>query len=289
MRRIGLVAALICSAVSPASGQVPTLPSGGLAFGCGAPEKVEANALAQLAAAVSSPTEREAHLDAAKAAIGKAVELKRNAMAGKAVEAPYQETSRYAALAANSPSSELAELYRRVAEDQFARSHFAAVTQRTSWATGLSDHASAYAYYLVRSESCGVDDDNARWLRAQINKSGWFVVSKYGPDADKAAWLLVQHADRDVAFQTEALKILEPLAVARETDPKNYAYLYDRVAVNSGRPQRYGTQGRCTESGVWEPKATELPEQLDERRASVGLEAEATYIARFSCSRAAGA
>jgi hypothetical protein len=101
-----------------------------------------------------------------------------------------------------------------------------------------------------------------------------------------AAWLLVQHADRDVAFQTEMLRILEPLVPARETAQSNYAYLHDRVAVNSGRPQRYGTQGRCTAAGVWEPREVEQPEQLDERRAAVGLGPEADYIAVFNCTGA---
>ena len=46
-------------------------------------------------------------------------------------------------------------------------------------------------------------------------------------------------------------------------------------------PQRYGTQGHCTGAGTWEPWPCEDPARLDERRASVGLEPEAAYIARF--------
>ena len=286
MRLMGLAAAVVWAMTSPASAQVPGPPPGALMYGCGTPEVVEADALSRLTSAVPSQVERQVELDAAHAAIDKVAELRRDAMAGKPVEPPYREVSRFAALAASAGSDELAELYRRVAEDQFTRFHFTAVMQGTNWAAGLSDHAKAYAYYVIGSQGCNVDADNTRWLKEQVGRSGWFVVSKYGVDADRGAWLLVQHADRDVAFQAEVLSMLEPLSAVGETDPKSYAYLYDRVAVNSQRPQRYGTQGRCTAAGTWEPREVEAPEQLDERRAAVGLPPEAEYIAVFTCPKA---
>src|SRR5690606_5982636 len=104
----------------------------------------------------------------------------------------------------------------------------------------------------IASKGCGVDEANTKWLKAQVDQDGWFTISKFGADADLAAWLLVQHADRDVAFQADVLRILEPFVATAETAQTNYAYLYDRVAVNSGRPQRYGTQGLCTAAGVWQ-------------------------------------
>lgn len=289
MRVIGLAAALVWVATSQASAQAPAPPPPGtLFFACGTQEVVEAEALAQLSATVSAPIEREVHLEAARAAIGKFVEIRANAFAGNAVEAPYQGTARYVALSAAAPSAQLAELYRRAAEDNFARSHLTAARQRASWAEGLSDPARAYAYFVIGSKGCTVDEENTRWLKAQLSQGGWFTVSKYGADADMAAWLLVQHADRDVAFQADVLRILEPFVATRETAQTNYAYLYDRVAVNGGRPQRYGTQGLCTAAGVWQPREVERPEKLDERRAAVGLGPEADYIAVFNCPKAPG-
>src|SRR5690606_7281333 len=161
-----------------------------------------------------------------------------------------------------------------------------AAREQVDWAAALSDPARAYAYFIIASRSCTLDEENTQWLKAQVSQGGWFTVSKYGADADFAAWLLVQHADLDVPFQTEMLLILEPLVAAKETSQSNYAYLYDRVAVNSGRPQRYGTQGRCTAAGVWEPREVEQREKLDERRAAVGLGPEADYIAVFNCTGA---
>lgn len=61
--------------------------------------------------------------------------------------------------------------------------------------------------------------------------------------AERDAWLLVQHADHDRAFQKQTLALLEKIAAERgEPVGRNFAYLSDRVAVAEFRPQLYGTQ-----------------------------------------------
>ncbi|MHA6719464.1 DUF6624 domain-containing protein [Sphingomonas sp. RS6] len=232
---------------------------------------------------VDDPVDRERQLKAARAAIQEANKLRQAVLAGSSGEAPYQEAGRLAALSVAASSRDLSELFMRAAKDQFTRSHFDAALHRTSWASNLPDGALAYAYYVIASDGSGLDEANSRWLRAQLDQHGWFLISRYGADADFAAWLLVQHADADPSFQAHVLNLLAPLVPLKETHALNYAYLFDRVAVNSGRPQRYGTQGRCATSGKWEPRSVEAPEQLDERRAAVGLEPEAVYAARFLC------
>jgi hypothetical protein len=47
----------------------------------------------------------------------------------------------------------------------------------------------------------------------------------------------------------------------------NTAYLYDRTHT----PQRYGTQGECTDHGAWAPREIEDPKHVDQRRTEVGL------------------
>jgi len=117
---------------------------------------------------------------------------------------------------------------------------------------------------------------------------GWFKISVWGKEIDGDAWLLVQHMDGDVVFQKQVLEMLEPLYRTGETDPSNYAHLYDRVAWNERRPQRYGTQGRCAAKLRWEPKPLEEPARVDERRKTVGLEPMKSYRRRMSalCSAA---
>ena len=62
---------------------------------------------------------------------------------------------------------------------------------------------------------------------------------------------------------------LEPGGVLK----RNYAYLWDRVAVNSDRKQRYGTQPtwECTPEGKLTLKPLEDPENVNARRAAMGL------------------
>ena len=52
------------------------------------------------------------------------------------------------------------------------------------------------------------------------------------------------------------------------------------MAGKDGWPQRYGTQGRCTD-GEWGPDELEDPDRVDEWRADVGLDPLAEYKARF--------
>jgi hypothetical protein len=55
-----------------------------------------------------------------------------------------------------------------------------------------------------------------------------------------------------------------------ELNPAHLAYLEDRVRVNQGRPQLYGTQFFGTGAEL-KPRPIEDKEHLDERRAKVGL------------------
>ena len=77
------------------------------------------------------------------------------------------------------------------------------------------------------------------------------------------------------------LATLEELVPVGSTSLKNFAYLYDRVAVAEERPQRFGTQGRCVGPGAWEPFPLEDPGSVDGLRASVGLSPLDEYVAYF--------
>lgn len=286
MRRLSLAAVLLWASMQSASAQPPPLPPGALIFGCGTKEQVEKQALDRLSIDEPSLSAREADLSAARRALEQAAALRTDVLAGSSSEAPYVPASKLAAQATKASSPPLAELFRRAAEDQLSRFHFLAARNRLAWANGLSDNARAFAFYILGSQGCRVDAENTAWLKAELERAGWFTVSKFGEAADNAAWLIVQHADQDTHFQDEVLRVLEPLAARRETNAVNFAYLHDRVAVNNKRPQLYGTQGRCMPSGAWEPWEIAAVEKLDERRAALGLPSEAVYKTAFSCGRA---
>ena len=168
-----------------------------------------------------------------------------------------------------------AKLAHMVEVDQYFRTY----QEKIGLHTFTSAEQQAYFNHQYQLD---IDGHNLAELKPLLDKYGWFGIGKFGSNADRDAWLLVQHADQDIEFQKKVLAALEPLAKTGETNLKNYAYLFDRVAVNLRQPdkrglQRYGTQGRCIGPGTWAPFPVEDPESLDARRAEVGLMPEAEY------------
>ena len=136
----------------------------------------------------------------------------------------------------------------------------------------------AYREYVFNL-MCADDEQNLRWFKQQIAEIGWFDLRRYGWAADRAALLIVQHADADPVFQSSVVSALEPRLEAGDTDPENFAYLVDRVAVRAGQPQRFGTQMDCVK-GEW--IVPEIVDQttLDERRKRMNLVAYGVQRAR---------
>jgi uncharacterized protein DUF6624 len=133
-----------------------------------------------------------------------------------------------------------------------------------------------------RTGEVAANNDAARTarLREIIDEHGWPTHRLVGEDGASAAWLIAQHSDQDVAFQREALDLMCAAAAAGDADPGELAYLVDRVAVNSGEPQVYGTQGGCVDGHASiGPMVDE--QHVDERRAAVGLEPLEDYLAEF--------
>ncbi len=95
-------------------------------------------------------------------------------------------------------------------------------------------------------------------------------------DGAHAAWLLVQHADRDPAFQKECLEKMKQGVSRGEVSAKDVAYLVDRVAVAENKKQVYGTQFKGKGKEMM-PQPIEDEQHVDERRKSVGLPSMAEY------------
>lgn len=125
-----------------------------------------------------------------------------------------------------------------------------------------------------------VDRDNTEKMTAIIDRIGWPTASKVGAEAAEKAWLLVQHADHDRAFQRRCLDEMKSFG-SEEVTMVNVAYLEDRIRVGEGGLQLYGTQFGESEDGTFGPKPIENPEGLDARRAEMGLEPFANYEAHM--------
>jgi hypothetical protein len=120
--------------------------------------------------------------------------------------------------------------------------------------------------------------DRLKILLAEIK---WLDRSVVGEEAVHALWLLVQHADHDLVFQESMLKKLSDAVHRGEADARDEAFLIDRVRVNTGRSQVYGTQFYIDPQGVFGPRPIEDVEHLDERRQMAGLEPFDEYRRRL--------
>lgn len=122
-----------------------------------------------------------------------------------------------------------------------------------------------------------VDTANTTWLKALVARRGWPGRSEVGPEASNAAFLIVQHAVHDSAFQARALALMELGVAKEEVRGADVAMLADRVAVHRGQPQRYGTQAKLVEGRiVLEPIADSA--HVDERRAMLGMPPLREYV-----------
>lgn len=115
-------------------------------------------------------------------------------------------------------------------------------------------------------------------MRLVLAQYGWPGRRLVGDEGSHGAWLLLQHADRDTALQRTAMQLLETAVRDNDASRRDLAYLTDRVRVAEGRPQVYGTQLQYDSRGCASPKPSEESDQLDARRASVGLEPVSEYI-----------
>jgi hypothetical protein len=121
-----------------------------------------------------------------------------------------------------------------------------------------------------------IDVANTQRMKEIVEQIGWPTRSKVGAHASEMAWLLVQHADHDRAFQQTCLAFMKGQA-AGEVSPANIAYLEDRVRLAEGHPQVYGTQFYADEAGNFGPRPIEDPDHVDERRKAVGLQPLSEY------------
>lgn len=114
-----------------------------------------------------------------------------------------------------------------------------------------------------------IDVENTAWMKAVIKEHGWPTADMVGKDGAAAAWLLVQHADGDTAFQRQCLDSMTQLP-KDSVSQQDLAYLTDRVLLAEGKKQLYGTQFTKLD-GKLTLYLVDDEAQLDSRRSAMGL------------------
>ncbi|MFA4893732.1 DUF6624 domain-containing protein [Brevundimonas sp.] len=136
--------------------------------------------------------------------------------------------------------------------------------------TALPEAERAAANTAMWAPLTAMDERLLAELLTMIPPEGWFLKSVYGDRAAGAAFLIIQHSDLE--NWRRFVPVLEPLVAAGEVDGQSYGLMYDRLAENEGRPQRYGTQVTC-KAGKWviDWENLEDPENADARRREMGF------------------
>ncbi|MFP7658094.1 DUF6624 domain-containing protein [Chryseobacterium proteolyticum] len=128
---------------------------------------------------------------------------------------------------------------------------------------------------------------NAKKLNDIMDIIGYPGIDKVGKEASEAAWLIIQHAIGQPELMRKCVRLLKDAVDEQKADPKNLAYLSDRIAVFEGKPQLYGTQFDWNENGEMVPNFIDNITKVNERRKSVGLNTleEQTAIIREQVKR----
>ncbi|GEJ45866.1 DUF6624 domain-containing protein [Chryseobacterium sp. ON_d1] len=105
--------------------------------------------------------------------------------------------------------------------------------------------------FLKMRDSVGLENQNR--IKRLYEKYGYLGYDKIG-EKETQFWISIQHADNDVLFQQEMLKVLKKEIRKKNADRSHYAMLEDRIAVNQKKKQRFGSQVTYNKIGQAIPK-----------------------------------
>lgn len=116
------------------------------------------------------------------------------------------------------------------------------------------------------------DSVNSLRIQGIIDEYGWPGKDKLGEDGNETLFLCIQHSD-DLVLQDKYLPILKEAVEKGDAEPWHYAFLVDRVLMNKGEEQIYGTQKILSEN----PENSYIvplkyPDDVDQLRSEIGLE-----------------
>ena len=128
-----------------------------------------------------------------------------------------------------------------------------------------------------------IDQVHGDRLKEIVAHIGWPTRELVGLKATQAAYMVIQHTGHDIEFQNQCLALMVDLVEQGELPASYVALLTDRIRFFQGQPQVFGTQMALisNEYGMMVPTPTvpiEDPENLDQRRALMGMPAHSEFV-----------
>jgi len=126
---------------------------------------------------------------------------------------------------------------------------------------------------ITQDDGVTVDERNRNRLKEIFEEYGFPNKKIVGKDAMYGIFLMIQHSDGDKKWQQSQLKNIEIAVKNGDMDGQSYAYLYDRIKINSKEKQLYGTQFSNVDpvNKTVELFETEDLVNLDVRRMKIGM------------------
>ena len=124
-----------------------------------------------------------------------------------------------------------------------------------------------------------VDGDGRVLLREYIDQHGFPTVAQIGERGMHAVFFIIQHADQDPVWQAAQLPALTDAFKNGDISGEDLAYVTDRIRVNAGQRQLYGTQLMVDpEEGTVRLKPLADSLDLDRRRMEMHMMPIANYL-----------
>lgn len=121
------------------------------------------------------------------------------------------------------------------------------------------------------------DSINLIKVKSIIDQYGWLGVDEVGYRGNATLFLVIQHSDS--ATRVKYLPIMREAVRNDKADVSDLALLEDRVALEQGKRQIYGSQiGKNPETKLYYVLPLDDPENVDKRRRMVGLMPMASYV-----------
>ncbi|RZJ88279.1 MAG: hypothetical protein EOO20_14050 [Chryseobacterium sp.] len=115
-----------------------------------------------------------------------------------------------------------------------------------------------------------IDYVNLPVVKKIIKTYGWLGSKDIGEKANAAIYLVIQHADQK--DRASFLPIMRNAVKSNSASKQDLANLEDRVALDQGRAQIYGTQlGMNEKTGKYYLFPLKDPEHVDLRRSKMGM------------------
>ena len=142
---------------------------------------------------------------------------------------------------------------------------------------GFESEETKYYWSLIHEQ----DSLNEKTVIKILDSFGWLSQQQIGYMANQSIWLVIQHAP--IETQEKYLSLLKESVEEGGSEGWYLAFLEDRILMRTNKKQKYGSQLiQNKETGEYKLYQVEDPENLNKRRAEIGLEPIEDYLKNYS-------